>query len=113
ASALALNQDAMKTLRETLPKRCKIKPTYVHADSKKGDLDLPLKGATISVLGPERDIDYYYLGDPGNPKLRNGVKSALSFIETGLPPVAAAVPPADAVPVPSNIDPSDFRQLRS
>jgi hypothetical protein len=113
ASALALNQDAMKTLRETLPKRCKITPTYVHADSKKGDLKLPLEGATISVLGPERDIDYYYLGDPGDPAMRNGLRSSLSFIETDLPPVASAVPPAASVPAPSNIDPGDFRQLRS
>src|SRR5262245_48782852 len=71
ANALALNQDAMKTLRETLPKRCKITPTYVHADSKEKDLDLPLKGATISVLGPERDIDFFYLGDPGDPSMRS------------------------------------------
>ena len=53
----------MKTLRETLPKASKIKPTYVHANSSKADLALPMTGATISVLGPERDIDFYYLGD--------------------------------------------------
>lgn len=113
ANALALNQDAMKNLRETLPKRCKIKPTYVHADSKKQDLALPLKGATISVLGPERDIDYYYLGDPGDPSMRSGLRSALSLIDSGLPPVAAAVPAADDVATPTNLDPGDFRQLRS
>lgn len=113
ANALAANQDAMKTLRETLPERCKIKPTYVHAGSKKSDLGLPLKGATISVLGPERDIDYYYLGDPGDPSMRNSLRSALRFIETDLPPPAAAVPTADAVPAPTNLGPGDFRQLRS
>jgi hypothetical protein len=109
ANAMALNDDAMKTLRETLPKASKIKPTYVHADSKKGDLTLPLKGASISVLGPERDIDFYYLGDPGDPSLRH----ALGFINTGLPTVAAAVPGADAIATPGNLDPADFRQLRS
>jgi hypothetical protein len=113
ASALALNQDAMKTLRETLPNASKIKPTYVHADSKKQDVALPLTGATISVLGPERDIDFYYLGDPGDPSLRSSLRSALSFIETGLPAVDAAVPDPDKVPTPTNIDPGDFRQLRS
>jgi hypothetical protein len=113
ANALALNQDAMTTLRETLPKASKIKPTYVHADSKKQDLTLPLTGATISVLGPERDIDYYYLGDPGDPKLRSSLRSALGFIETGLPPVDAAVPDPTKVATPTNIDPGDFRQLRS
>jgi hypothetical protein len=109
ASAMALNKDAMITLRETLPKASKIKPTYVHADSSKADLTLPLNGASISVLGPERDIDFYYLGDPGDPSLRH----ALGFIETGLPPVEEAVPEAAAVPTPGNLDPADFRQLRS
>src|SRR5262249_53918291 len=66
ANAMALNTDAMKTLRETLPTASGIKPTYVHADSSKDELKLPLKGATISVLAPERDIDFYYLGDEGD-----------------------------------------------
>jgi beta-lactamase superfamily II metal-dependent hydrolase len=109
ANAMALNEDAMKTLRETLPKASKIKPTYVHAASSKADLTLPLKGASVSVLGPERDIDFYYLGDPGDPSLRH----ALGFIEAGLPSVASAVPDASAVETPKNLDPADFRQLRS
>jgi len=113
ANALALNEDAMKMLRKTLPERCKIKPTYVHADSKKKDLELPLKGATVSVLGPERDIDHIYLGDPADPKMRSGLRSALSLIEAGLPAPDEAIPSPDAVPAPTNIDPGDFRQLRS
>ena len=108
ANALALNQDAMKTLRETLPKASKIKPTYVHADSKKQELALPLTGATISVLGPERDIDYYYLGDPGDPALRSSLRSALGFIDNGLPPVDAAVPDPAKMATPTNIDAGDF-----
>ena len=69
AASLALNKDAMKTLRETLPKASGIKPVYVHAKSKKADLALPLKAAdvTVSVLGPEKDIDFYYLGKEGDP----------------------------------------------
>jgi len=113
ASAVALNQDAMKALRETLPNASQIKPTYVHADSKKQDLALPLTGATINVLGPERDIDYYYLGDPGDPSLRSSLRSALGFIETGLPSVEAAVPDPSKLVTPTNIDPGDFRTLRS
>jgi hypothetical protein len=109
ASAMALNKDAMTTLRETLPKASKIKPTYVHADSSKADLALPLKGATISVLGPERDIDFYYLGDEGDSALRH----ALGFIHASLPEVEAAVPEPNTVATPSNLDPADFRQLRS
>ncbi|TPK87359.1 metallohydrolase [Mesorhizobium sp. B2-4-17] len=108
ASAMALNNDAMNTLRVTLPAASKIKPTYVHADSK-ADQALPLEGASISVLGPERDIDHFYLGDPGNPSLR----SALGLIDKDLPPVATAVPDPSEVPTPTNLDPADFRRLRS
>ena len=110
AASLALNKNAMKTLRETLPKASGIKPVYVHAKSKKTDLALPLKSddVTLSVLGPENDIDFYYLGKEGDPSLRR-----LGFIDTGLPDPTTAVPKPDAIPVPSNIDPADFRQLRS
>jgi hypothetical protein len=109
ANVMALNEDAMRTLRETLPRASKIKPTYVHAASSKANLALPLEGASISVLGPERDIDFYYLGDPGDPSLRR----VFGFIEAGLPPVSAAVPEPSAVATPANLDPADFRQLRS
>jgi hypothetical protein len=109
AAALALNKTAMTTLRETLPKASKIKSKYVHSRSSKTDLALPLKGATVGVLGPERDIDFYYLGREGDPSLRR----LLGFIDTGLPDPATAVPEASAIPAPINIDPNDFRQLRS
>jgi hypothetical protein len=108
AAALALNKNAMTTLRETLPKASKIKATYVHSKSSKKDLALPIKGATVTVLGPESDIDFYYLGKEGDPSLR-----ALGFIDTGLPEPAAAVPEASVIPTPMNIDPTDFRVLRS
>jgi hypothetical protein len=91
ANAMALNEDAMKTLRETLPKASKIKPTYVYADSSKAELKLPLKGASISVLGPGRDIDFYYLGDEGDPSLRHvpgcspSVRKVLVPIRSGTP----------------------------
>src|SRR5204862_4926755 len=45
----------------------------------------------------------------GDPSLRG----ALTFIDAGLPDPAAAVPEAAAVPVPGNIQPADFRNLRS
>jgi hypothetical protein len=109
ANALALNEDAMKTLRDTLPQASHINPTYVHADSSAQALALPLQGASLSVLGPERDIDFYYLGDVGDPSLRH----ALGFIDASLPSVPSAVPAADAVATPGNLDPADFRKLRS
>jgi len=109
AEARALNEGAMKTLRETLPKASKIKPTYVHAGSKKADLELPITGCTISVLGPERDIDFYYLGDEGDPSLRR----ALGFVTSGSVSPQDVVPAPEAVAQPSNLDAADFRNLRS
>jgi hypothetical protein len=109
AAVMALNKTAMTTLRETLPNASKLKATYVHSKSSKKDLDLPLKGATVSVLGPEKDIDFFYLGKKGDPSLRN----ALAFIDRGLPDPATAIPKATDIPNPTNMDPGDFRQLRS
>ena len=109
AAAMALNKTAMTTLRETLPKASSIKPTYVHSQSTPNELALPVKGLKVSVLGPERDIDYYYLGKEGDPKLRR----AFGFMDAGLPDPATAVPASEDVPLPPNIDAADFRQLRS
>lgn len=109
ASAVALNKDAMKNLRETFPKRSGIKATYVHAESKKSDLALPIEGTTISVLGPERDIDYYYVGKSDSATLGG----SLRLIESGLPEISAAVPAKNELPVPTNVDSSDFAKLRS
>lgn len=109
ASSLALNKDAMTTLRKTLPAASKIDATYVHAKSSKKDLTLPLKNASISVLGPEKDIDYYYLGKAGDPSLRG----LLGFVDSGLPDPETAVPAPADVPQPTNIQPADFRNLRS
>jgi hypothetical protein len=108
ANALAANEDAMKTLRQTLPAQNGIAVKYVHADSTAQDLELPLKNAKLSVLGPEFDIDFYYLGDEGDPDLRH----RLGFIDN-LPGAATAVPDATAMPMPSNLDASDFRVLRT
>lgn len=116
AAALALNKAAMTNLRETLPKANRIKATYVHADSTRKQLGLPIKGATLRVLGPENDIDYYYLGKKGDPTLRKDstrAVRAMNFIDNDLPEPETAVPDAAAVPTPTNIDAADFRQLRS
>jgi hypothetical protein len=111
ANAMALNTDAVTALRDRLPKASGITPTYVHAKSTKKELALPLRGAMLKVLGPERDIDFYYLGDEGDPDLRSELRQALGFIDTSLPPVSAAVQATP--PMPANLDPADFRQLRS
>lgn len=107
ANAMALNRDAMKALRNTLPRASGIKPAYVHAESDPAELALPLVGASISVLGPEPDIDLYYLGDPGDRSLRH----TLAFIDSEFLSVESAIPDAP-VESPQNLDPADFRQLR-
>ena len=109
ARAIAANEDAMRNLRITLPEANGIKPKYVHADSTEEDLKLPLQGAKLDVLAPECDIDYYYLGDEGDPNLRH----TFEFIDSGLPDAATAVPEESAIPAPQNLDPADFRNLRS
>lgn len=70
AAVVAMNATAVTTLRETLPRKSKIKATCVHPPSSKMDFALPLKGATISVLAPENDIDFFYLGKAGDPSRR-------------------------------------------
>ena len=95
AAAMALNKDAMTTLRETLPKASKIKPTYVHAKSTKTGARLAAQGSvTVSVLGPEIDIDFYYLGKEGDPSLRRLWASSTP----ALPEVSAAVPERERGP---------------
>jgi beta-lactamase superfamily II metal-dependent hydrolase len=109
ARVMAANDDAMNNLRKTLPQANGVAPKYVHADSPANDLELPLRDARLSVLAPEYDIDYYYLGDEGDPDLRH----SLRFIDSALPNATAAVPDESAIPMPGNLDPADFRNLRS
>ncbi|QEN88671.1 metallohydrolase [Labrys sp. KNU-23] len=109
ANAMALNKDAMATLRATLPKASNITPVYVHAASTEAELSLPIREASLSILGPEKDIDHYYLGKPGDPSLR----STMALVDSGTMDAAALVPAPDDVPLPANLDPADFRKLRS
>lgn len=104
ALAAASNEAAMTALRTTLPKASKIKPLYVHADTPAAQLKLPIKGAKISVLGPEQDIDHFYIG--GDASLHG----LMGIIDSGEPePMVSPVTPKNT---PSNIDPGDFRQLQ-
>ena len=110
ADAMALNKDAMTTLRETLPKASKIKPTYVHADSNKTGPRPAAQGRNRQRARP-RTRHRLLLSGRGRRSRRCAV--LLGFIDTGLPPVSAAVPDAAAVPTPRTSIPADFRQLRS
>jgi hypothetical protein len=98
------NDSAMLALRETLPQRNGIEAKYVHAGETGKDLGLPLKGAKIRVLGPENDIDRFYLGEAADETL-------LQVASTGAAFKAAPVNALDASP--QNISQADFRRLRS
>jgi hypothetical protein len=98
------NDGAMEALRGTLPTRSGIMPTYVHAGMTSDALGLPLDGATIRVLGPEQDVDHFYLGEEADESLLGLVATGAAF---------AGGPPETAGAWPSNISHADFRRLQS
>ena len=98
------NDDAMTALRTGLPDRNGIEAQYVHAGMTGADLELPLAGATIEVLGPERDIDHYYLGEDADETLHGFAATSGRF---------GAAPSLMPDPMPANIGAADFRLLRS
>jgi hypothetical protein len=97
------NDGAMEALRETLPTASGISPKYVHAGMTPAQLDLPLNNVKIRVLGPENDIDHFYLGEDADPTLQGLVATGAVFRNQPLPPVS----------FPSNIGRADFRRLQS
>lgn len=100
------NDSAVDALRKVLPERNGITPLYVHADLKAAALKpKTLRGATFKVLGPEFDIDTYYLGDAGAEILRGFGAS------TGV--LAGDGQQRRESPLPANISASDFRRLQS
>jgi beta-lactamase superfamily II metal-dependent hydrolase len=100
------NDGAVDALRKVLPERNGIKPLYVHADLEPADLKpATLTGATFKVIGPEFDIDTFYLGDAG-AEILHGFSATSGVL------AAATRAPTDG-PVPTNISRSDFRRLQS
>jgi len=97
------NDDAMTALSETLPTANGITPIYVHAGKTPSQLGLPLHDATIRVIGPENDIDHFYLGEDVDETLQGLIASGAIFRESMKPSTAR----------PENISDSDFRRLRS
>jgi len=57
------NDGAVEALRSTLPAANQIQPRYVVAGQTGQQLGLHLQDTQIKVLGPEENIDFYYLGD--------------------------------------------------
>jgi hypothetical protein len=97
------NDEAMEALRNTLPTASGIAPTYVHAGTTPAQLGVPLQGASISVIGPEHDIDRFYLGADPDGTLFGLAATGAAF---------STRPPAPP-PVLSNISRLDFQRLQS
>ena len=93
----------LTALSETLPTANGITPMYVHAGKSPSQLGLPLHDATIRVIGPENDIDHFYLGEDVDETLQGLIASGAIFRESMKPSTAR----------PENISESDFRRLRS
>jgi hypothetical protein len=98
------NDDAMEALRTGLPDRNGIQARYVHAGMTGAEAGLPLVGASIRVLGPEQDIDHFYLGEDVDETL-NGFRATSGRF--GLSQSLMPEPP------PANIGAADFRVLQS
>jgi len=99
------NDDALQALQKTLPQNNGIAPLYVHADMSADALKLPLSGATIRVLGPENDIDRFYLGKEE--------KTALRGIADGFAAAPGAAARQETDRMPANIGAADFRRLKA
>ena len=98
------NSDATDALTKTLPKDNGIKPAFVFAGKTSDDFDISIKDTKLTVLGPEQDIDGFYLGKEADESLRAMLKGASQFRELSAPVEDAA---------PTNISGSDFRTLQS
>ena len=98
------NEDATTALKKTLPKANGIKPEYVYAGKKSDDYNISIQNTKIFILGPEQDIDGYYLGEEAAENLR-GLQETSGYFRGLSVPVKDAAPP--------NISSSDFRTLQS
>lgn len=113
----ASNENAEKLILETLPKKNRIEPKFVHSGMNAKELGLEnLPSSTsIDVLGPEKDIDHYYLGKQADGLLRrfsSGIAKARSE-PTRVDPSEPSEPTAPIPTIPKNISRGDFEKLRS
>jgi beta-lactamase superfamily II metal-dependent hydrolase len=98
------NEQAAEALVETLPESNGIAPKYVHAGMTSDDLGVQIADTKIHVLAPEKNIDFFYLGDDEQENFF-GMKE-------GMARFGGASLSADQVR-PSNISAADFRKLQS
>ena len=98
------NKGAMTALTKDLPEENEIEPDYVYAGLTSDDLGLDIPDTKITVLGPEKDIDGYYLGKEIDTSLRGLQAEAGRFRTEGESVETVS---------PSNISAADFRNLQS
>ncbi len=99
------NDGAREALCNKLPEVNQITPKYVFAGMTDEALGLSLnEELQIHILGPERDIDRFYLGKDADDSLL-GVLATGGVFKDG--------PTNPAAPVPTNISRADFRRLQS
>ena len=104
ASQYSISNDvAMETLKQTLPAQNGIQPNTCTLGLSSDELDLDIDNTTIHVLGPERDIDHFYLGEEVDATLKGFHGFSAAF-------ASASLPVAEALP--ENISAHDFRQLQ-
>jgi hypothetical protein len=100
------NEGAMEALRTDLPEASGIETKYVHAGQTATTHGVTIKDASIHILGPERDIDRFYLGEEADADLQGFQAAVGEFSGT-----ADAV--TDTEEAPANISTSDFLLLKS
>ena len=100
------NDDATTALVKTLPESNGIKAKYVHAGMTSDDenLKLSIVGTKIHVLAPEKNIDFFYLGDDAKENFFGMQKGNASFRGA-----SESVEYAQ----PTNISAGDFRKLQT
>ena len=103
------NDTAVQNLTKNLPNSNGIEPVYVHAGQSTGvDLKLPIAGATFHILGPEEDIDHWYLGKPED----SSISKLVQLADDGKVESFLSVPRGSEA-LPRNVAPIDFRNLQS
>lgn len=98
------NDGATDALTTILPQKNNITPRFVFAGQTDADLGVQIPDTKLTILGPERDIDGYYLGKDADTTLRGMTAMAAGFRQQSVAVTTAR---------PSNISGSDFRVLQS
>jgi len=97
---------AEKALTTTIPQKNGITPKYVHAGQTAAELGLALPPQTnITVVGPENNIDFFYMGEENAAGFQGLAGLAKAF--------GMKAPSTKKAPQPPNISIQDFELLQS